>query len=351
MGTVHAMLLSEGNEHYGALSSAKGRPSVHTLITSNGSPYQNYQSRILHSNWQLMSERPDGRHLVAFTRVLHRTQPDFLMTEIPTFLAKPNHPECDGWCEYPVADRASAVQEFFEATKKDPGMLKADWIYMVESDYVFAVPPALPAPLAPGLRGWAYEFNYIFPEHEAVAMRKLYPESRGPLSDIPPSGPAPVLLRTEDWIKVVPDWVAFTEAIERDPETVKALGWVREMYAFSVALANQRVKVDLTPHPHSPLIVHLPGHKERGDAHAFHYTLCTIYRDKQEKVVWQYDKRFFSSDEDAWNPKPIPQPPKFQEGAWNFIEGPPVTKDVHEAIVEMVQRINEAIARLPDRTP
>ena len=33
-------------------------------------------------------------------------------------------------------------------------------------------------------------------------MRKLYPESAGPVGDIPRTGPAPVLLRREVWEKV-----------------------------------------------------------------------------------------------------------------------------------------------------
>lgn len=34
------------------------------------------------------------------------------------------------------------------------------------------------------------------------AMRKLYPVSAGPVEDIPGTGPAPMLMRAADWIRV-----------------------------------------------------------------------------------------------------------------------------------------------------
>ena len=33
-------------------------------------------------------------------------------------------------------------------------------------------------------------------------MRKLYPEALGPVTDVPNSGPAPVLLRADEWLLV-----------------------------------------------------------------------------------------------------------------------------------------------------
>ncbi len=41
-------------------------------------------------------------------------------------------------------------------------------------------------------------------------------------------------------------WEALADQIEKDPESVKVLGWVREMYAFSLALALSHTTVDLT---------------------------------------------------------------------------------------------------------
>ena len=120
MGTTHAILETRGGQHYsgseggeaqqaaaaaggGAASAGAGtaarrsaaqKPAskgkaMHTLCTSNGSPYQNYQTRIAYATYQLTAAMPGGEHQVAFTRILHRQTPDILMEEVPTFRANP----------------------------------------------------------------------------------------------------------------------------------------------------------------------------------------------------------------------------------------------------------------------
>ena len=79
--------------------------TVHVIFTSNGSPYLNYQSRIMAGSFRLAQQMPGGEKMVAITRILHRTKPDELMDEIPTFRADPLQPKCDDWCEFPVSDR------------------------------------------------------------------------------------------------------------------------------------------------------------------------------------------------------------------------------------------------------
>jgi hypothetical protein len=68
-------------------------------------------------------------------------------------------------------------------------------------------------------------------------MRSMFPESKGPLSKIPRTGPAPVLMRAVEWLRVVPAWERLTAHIEGDDQIKDVLGWVREMYAFSIAAA------------------------------------------------------------------------------------------------------------------
>lgn len=53
-------------------------------------------------------------------------------------------PECDGWCDYPVADRPNAVRQFLDAAARDPSMVKAPWLYIIETDFVWVKPVQAP---------------------------------------------------------------------------------------------------------------------------------------------------------------------------------------------------------------
>lgn len=49
-----------------------------------------------------------------------------------------------------------------------------------------------------------FPFGYIQPTSPNIefVMRKMYPEDRGPLADVPNSGPAPVLMRWDELLRV-----------------------------------------------------------------------------------------------------------------------------------------------------
>ena len=65
-------------------------------------------------------------------------------------------------------------------------------------------PLQAPAAHAPSSRGMAYPFNYIVPQAPALesVMRKMFPAELGPLDAIPGSGPAPVMMRFDEWLQV-----------------------------------------------------------------------------------------------------------------------------------------------------
>jgi hypothetical protein len=65
------------------------------------------------------------------------------MYQIPTFRANPLQPECDKWCWFPVADRANAVQQWIDAAHKDHSLVKAPWLLLLETDYVWIKPIAV----------------------------------------------------------------------------------------------------------------------------------------------------------------------------------------------------------------
>ena len=53
--------------------------TVHTLCTSNGSPYVNFQNRVMYATYKKAQNMPGGEIHVGFTRILHRTVEDELM--------------------------------------------------------------------------------------------------------------------------------------------------------------------------------------------------------------------------------------------------------------------------------
>lgn len=81
--------------------------------------------------------------------------------------------------------------------------LQAPWLLMIETDYVWMKPPVASA--AEGsARSLGFPFGYIQPTSPGIesVLRKMFPAERGPLSDVPNSGPAPVLMRWNELFKV-----------------------------------------------------------------------------------------------------------------------------------------------------
>jgi hypothetical protein len=89
-------------------------PSVHVVLTSNGNSYMNWQTRVMYATYLAVAAGDPGGVLArgAFTRVLHRSTDDELMTEVPTLRFTPAHVNCDVYCSFPVADRAPALVQW-----------------------------------------------------------------------------------------------------------------------------------------------------------------------------------------------------------------------------------------------
>ena len=68
------------------------------LCTSNGSPYLNWQTRIMYRTFQKVQPGSDMLH---FTRLLHRRSDDELMAEVPTVRVDSLHAACDKWWNSP----------------------------------------------------------------------------------------------------------------------------------------------------------------------------------------------------------------------------------------------------------
>ena len=349
---------NSGQEEYvpikiGPISVSAEAPqnSVHVLITSGGGPYQDYQTRIVYQTFLKAQEMP-GNTMVAFTRILHRTSDDALMSEVPTFRAQPLQPNCDVWCNYPVSDRPNAIAQFFAAAADTPSMIQAPWVYMGEADYVFVKPLEVPgAANDRSIKSVGFSFGYIAPTWPSVVpiMKKYYD---GHPSDIPSTGPAPGLFRIDEWVKLLPTWERLTAQFESDEETKKDLDWVREMYSFSLALAIEKIDVDLQEPPDSKTIIQPPADHTLGQASQLHYTWGPEFHEgsKDGPLIWKFDKRDFIQEDVAVEMPLIPEPPSFEEG-WVLQDDIPVTQDLVETLTLMIQTMNEGIRHIkPDAT-
>ena len=278
----------------------------------------NWQTRVFYATYQrVLADDPGGvMARGAFTRVLHRSTDDELMHEVPTWRVTPVHVNCDVYCSFPVADRAPALLEWAGTEESR----RCSHIMLVETDYVF-VHPLTASVLPPPGRALGFPYSYIIPAYPAVTpfAQQFYPD--GPISDIPPTGNAPMLLSREDFERILPVWSDFVARIEADERAVETLGWVRDMYAWSFAAAKVKLPHDLPSPPNSPLMVQPPADTQAGQAAILHYTwvrgggggcFCSIAHvllthssvgdllqgpeiyNSSNSLVWQFDKRIYA---------------------------------------------------------
>ena len=229
-----------GSSRGGASSGRAGHPEpsgIHVMATSNGSPYQNWQTRIMYRTFLDAAKNSDMKH---FTRLLHRRTDDELMAEVPTVrrVGFTACVECDTWCEFPVADRPDAIKKWLAT----PDSRRGEWILMIEMDYVWKKAVPMPEPGSPAV---AFHFNYINPNYPRLpeVMRSLMPPEKRDeikMEDRPCTGPAPTMIRRVDLVPLMDEYERIAAAIEADPVAKQRLGWVREMYAYDLAGGDHR---------------------------------------------------------------------------------------------------------------
>lgn len=324
-------------------ASEKGS-GIHVLATSNGSPYLNWQTRVMYKTFKDVAKGSDMRH---FTRLLHRRSDDELMGEVPTVRVDSLHAECDTWCEFPVADRPDALRKWLETEDSKRG----EWIVMIETDYVWRKALKLPPP---GASAVAFHFHYINPNYPTlpdVMTRLMPPEKRDriKMEDIICSGPAPTMIRKTELDTLIDEYVRIAAAIEADPDAKKKLGWVREMYAYDLAAAVTGVPHRVEDPGQTSLIAQPPADTNHGDAAMFHYTWGAEYLDRNKQKVWSWDKRPYVETRQVRDParfKPELPPADAADRGLKLQDGKPVTAELNEVMTEMLALVRDAIDAL-----
>ena len=321
----------------GGTPRARPQRGIHVVATCNGAPYVNWQVRIMYRTF-IDTYRLPGSDMPFFTRILHRSSPDELITEIPTFRADPPTPQCDVRCDFPVSERSAAIRQWL----RSPDSRRASHVFIAETDYVWNSPLGLPTT---DNVARAHFFDYINPERlPAQTLKSLAPEI-DPAS-IPRTGPAPTLLSRSQLSNVVPLWESLTNQIEHDDALRNRLGWLRDMYAFSVALRKAKIKPLLL----TTEFMSQPPKDNESVTPIFHYTWKDEMQDPRQDhaIAWRFEKREFDRAEYVRKPheyKPqLPPTDALHRGlVMPFPVHGPVTQGVLDAILVMLKRIHSAI--------
>ena len=319
---------------------------LHTIMTSNGNVYMNWQSRIMYSSYLKHAAAP-GSIMKAFTRILHRGRDDELMHEIPTMRVNPVQTKCDGWCDYPVADRSKAVSDWLLTADSE----RCSHVVMVETDHIIVKSPS-PEILLPHGQGMGFKFGYMDPQQRT--LKKLYPQYFENGAKMPPTGNSPSVVNTVDLRKIAPLWAQFVNETESPESVRKELGWVRDMYAYDLAALAAGVEHVLAASPESLLLAQPPADMELGEAYILHYTWGSEIYDKDEKFIWKFDKRSYGEGQYQDGPmilSEIPPPPKWDADRGlqlqTFFAPRKLTESRLGLIKKLIDEFNTAVRTLP----
>ena len=328
---------------------------VATMITSNGQPYMNWQTRVFYQTWLEAAKEP-GSPLAHFTRILHRTRDDELVREIPTVRVDPTHPECDNGCDYAVKDRARAIARW-AAT---PDARRCSHVLMAEADYLMTRSPPPSVMLQRG-HTYGFLFGYIIPWHADAmpaserladhAFGKDPSTPRPAMASVPQSGNAPQVVHVDDLAPLSAAWADAVEFGESDAVVKRVFGWVRDMYAFDFAARKVGVTVHYPPVPLNKLMVQPPADTDLGAGCLMHYTWSPILSDRAGKELWRFDKRSFrggsGSSAHFTVLEQIPLPPAWDASAgFKLQAGEVVTEPGLELMRLMASTFNAGVARL-----
>ena len=343
---------------------------LHTVLTSSGNAYMNWQTRVMYATYKKHSQTP-GSILKAFTRVLHRGKDDELMFEVPTMRFDPNQAKCDHWCDYPVADRSLAMAQWSKTTDAN----RCSHVMMVETDYVYVKsPPA--SILTPRGKAVGFEYTYIGPKQPDMLRvlneylttvpfeqtPALHPSRSADVS-LPRTGNAPSCLTSDDLRIVAPLWAEFVALTETPESTRKALGWLRDMYAYDAAILVAGVEHTIAGAPRSPLMAQPPaddaGARDlsgefRFNAFLLHYTWGPEIYDAHENKLWVFDKRAYGGGQYEKGPYELtrlPDPPEWDPSGGlqlqTFFQPRALTESKLALIKIMIDEINQAVDALP----
>ncbi|KAL1504080.1 hypothetical protein AB1Y20_010490 [Prymnesium parvum] len=284
-------------EAVGAASSeCAQRQPYHVLLTAASGVYQEWQTRIAYYHYKKLKALHPCSDVGGFTRLLNTrgAQPDGLMAEIPTVLVNQLHPggcdECDHG--FIVMNRPWGLQQLVSSDAFE--RIEEKYLFIMETDHIMLKPlrnAATPT------RPVAFGFFYMTHRYDT---QKLYPVVKKYFDpdQLDPVGPSPMIIAKDCLRRLVPSWWNLTLAMKRDQTTDRALGWVLEMWSYTINAAKlgvrHQVERYLQSEPAEDRVVDLTPY------YLLHYTFDLHYQS------WKFSKRRFGAQ---YPPAEIPSPP------------------------------------------
>mmetsp|Transcript_25055 Transcript_25055/g.63575 ORF Transcript_25055/g.63575 Transcript_25055/m.63575 type:complete len:832 (-) Transcript_25055:131-2626(-) len=307
----------------------KLRP-YHVLITSSSGTYQAWQTRIMYYHIT-KQKRAEGvcSEIGGITRLL--TMPggrnDSLMGHMPTYVVKELIPGRED-LGFVVMNRPHSVKAFMEDKAALAKFVTEEYIMIAETDHVWLRPLHN---FATASVPHAFHFGYMEAQFQKPLIERFCP---GGGDTMDPVGPSPLTIHVDLLKKLVGPWLAMSYKLKMDPDADSKLGWVLEMWGYSVSSTCLGVKhlVD----PEFQFEGGSIGSHERMMEmfKIFHYTYGVEYSVAgvpMELQVghWSLDKRHYGR---AFPPRNLSPPPLCAEQRARLLVG----------------AFNEASANIPD---
>ena len=207
-----------------------GRRPYHTLLTAQGSIYNQWQARIMYHHWKKQRAR-DGpcTEMSGFTRLCPSPngEPDGVEKHIPTiFVAQLSKEVLAQYGHFGVLNRPHSVVEMF----KLPDLRKRiteEYVLVAETDHVLMRP--LPN-LATATTAAAHSFGYMHAgSHHQRVVSLVNPQASW--KDLQPVGPSPLIIKLSELERVAPRWLDYSFKLRADPMPARLIqDWVLEMW-------------------------------------------------------------------------------------------------------------------------
>ena len=303
------------------------RRPYHTLLTTQATVYQQWQSRIMYYHFK-KQRAADGKctDMGGFTRLVASEggAADGLEDEMPSvFVKQYTTAEIARYGHFGVLNRPYSVQQFLE--RGGFASLPEPYVYIAETDHVLMKP--LPN-LAPPGKAAAFGFGYMHATsfHQSVIDRHSPGTS---WRSVQPVGPSPLIIKKGDLARLTPTWLNLSLALKLDQDADRRFGWVLEMWGYSIGAASLGIEHEVL---RTFQIEGGAGISARGrGAYIFHYTYGLEYtlngrpQGPNQIGEWSLDKRHYGG---AYPPRGLQPPPesasdgtKWLLEAWNEASG------------------------------